>query len=200
MLQTGSILIIPDAGSATPTSVAIFSLHTGGVTVSEAAVLPTAGSALRMYVEAAGTPQTAGAIQSGIALANLTASAGTINFDLTDLAGKSLASTSLPVAANGLLSKLIYEIFPAVALPLKGVLRISTSGSVSVAALRGHWNERTDFLMSTTPPANESSQPPTSPLVFAQITNGGGFTTQFVLYSGILNQTANGNLHLNYAN
>jgi hypothetical protein len=199
-LQTGSILIVPDAGSSTPTSVAIFSLRTAGVTVSEAAVLPTAGSALRMYAEASGTIGAPGAIQSGVALANLGSTPATVFLDLTDLNGNPLGSTSYNVDPNALLSKFVNEIFPSVALPLKGVLRISTSGTVSVAALRGRWNERTEFLMSTTPPTNENSSPALSPLVFAQIANGGGFTTQFVLYSGTLNQAANGNLHLTYAN
>jgi hypothetical protein len=199
-LQTGSILIIPDSGSATPTSVSIFALHSNGVTVSEAAVLPTTGTGLRMYVEASGPPGGVGAIQSGIALANLSSIGGSVNFDLTDLNGRPLASTSLPVSPNGLLSKFVTEIFPSVPLPIKGVLHISTSSPVSVAALRGHYNERGDFLMSTTPPTNEQLAPSMVPLVFAQIANGGGFTTQFVLYSGTIGQTSNGDLHLTYAN
>lgn len=199
-LQTGSILIVPDSGNATPAAVAIFSLRTNGVTVSEAAVLPTSGTGLRMYVEAAGVQGTVGTIQSGLALTNLSSIGGSVTFDLTDLTGKLLASTTLPVAGNALLSKFVSEIFPAVSLPLKGVLHISSSTPVSVAALRGRYNERLDFLMSTTPPTNEEAPPAMVPFVFAQIANGGGFTTQFVLYSGTLNQASNGDLHLTYAN
>jgi Matrixin/IPT/TIG domain len=199
-LQTGSILIIPDAGNATPAAVGIFSLRTNGVTVSEAAVLPTAGIGLRMYVEASGTPGGLGNIQTGLALTNLNSIGVSVTFDLTDISGKLLASTTMQVAGNALLSKFVNEIFPAVPLPLKGVLHISSPTPVSVAALRGRYNERLDFLMSTTPPTNEEAPPPMVPLVFAQIANGGGFTTQFVLYSGGINQSANGDLHLTYAN
>lgn len=202
VLQTGSILIIPDSGSATPSSVGIFSLHTAGVTVSEAAVLPTTGTGLRMYVEASGIPGTVGNIQSGLALTNLSSVSSSVIFELTDLSGKLLASTTLQVGANMLLSRFVNEIFPAVPLPIKGVLHIlNTSNPVSVAALRGRYNERLDFLMSTTPPTDENvSPPPAGQLIFAQIANGGGFTTQFVLYSGTVNQSSNGDLHLIYAN
>jgi hypothetical protein len=54
--------------------------------------------------------------------------------------------------------------------------------------------------MSTTPPTNESAAAPSGILVFPHIVNGGGFTTQFILFSGAANQAASGNLHLTYAN
>jgi hypothetical protein len=120
---------------------------------------------------------------------------------LTDLNGTSLASTSISVPAGGQVARFLSEIFPAVGSPVKGILRVSTAGSpVSVAALRGRYNERGDFLMSTTPPTIESLPAATAPLIFPHIVNGGGFTTEFILFSGAANQTANGDLHLTYEN
>src|SRR5262249_1174707 len=48
---SGSVRVNPTAGVA-PASFVIFSFRTGGVTVSEAGVSITTGTALRMYVEA----------------------------------------------------------------------------------------------------------------------------------------------------
>ena len=195
-VQTGSVQIIPAAGSSTPASVAIFSYRPSSVTVSEAAVLPSAGTALRMYVEASGGSNTIGAIQSGFAVANLASTATTVNFDLTDLNGNSLGSTSLPLVGNGQTAKFLNEIFPSVSLPLKGVLRVSTSGSnIAVVGLRERYNERGDFLITTTPPTNENAPAGTAPLFFPHIVNGGGYTTQFVLFSGAAGQSASGSIN-----
>jgi hypothetical protein len=200
-VQTGSVQIIPGAGSNTPTPVAIFSNRPNGITVSQAAVLPTTSTALRMYVEGSGTSGAPGNILSGVALANVGGSATTVTFSLTDLTGKALGTTTLQVPANAQLAKFVTDMFSGISLPFKGVLRVSTSGSaLAVAELRVRVNERGDYLTSTTPPTNENSTPSTAPVIFPQIANGGGFTTQFVLFSGTANQTASGVLHLTYAN
>jgi hypothetical protein len=200
-IQTGSIQIIADSGNSTPTSLAVFSNRPNGVTVSEAAVLPATGLALRTYVEVSGNSGAVGSINSGIAMANTSANPVTVTFDLTDLNGNTLGSASTTIQGRGQVAKFLDELFPKVSLPVKGVLRISSAGApVAVAALRGRYNERQDFLMSTTPPTNEAVPAVNALLVFPHIVNGGGFTTQFILFSGAANQTASGDLHLTYAN
>lgn len=199
-LQSGSVQVIPDSGSVTPTSVAIFSSSTNGVTVSEAGVLPTAGTALRMYVEGSGVSGAVNNIVSGVAIANTGTSPANLTFQLTDLYGNLVGTAPATLPGGGQMAKFITDIFSSVSVPFKGVLRVSASGSsISVVELRGRYNERDEFLMSTTPPTNENSTPPNAPLIFPQIANGGGFTTQFVLFSGTLNQAAGGDLHLTYA-
>jgi hypothetical protein len=200
-IQTGSVQVIPASGNMTPTAVSIFSFRGNGITVSEAAVLPTTGTALRMYVEGSGTSGAVGNIKSGLALANVGGSATTVTLSLTDLNGNPVGTAApINVPVNGQLVAFVSDIFPNVSLPFKGVLRVTSGSTLSAAELRGRYNERGDFLMSTTPPTNESATPSTAPLVFPQIANGGGFTTQFILFSGTLNQTASGDLHLTYAN
>ena len=49
--------------------------------------------------------------------------------------------------------------------------------------LRGRYNERRDFLISTTPAANESIVSPTGDVFFPYLAEGGGYTTQFILSS-----------------
>ena len=56
-VAVGSVRIVRDAGSSSPSGVGIFSFTEDGVTVSEAGVpVQTPGSAFRLYVEASGYP------------------------------------------------------------------------------------------------------------------------------------------------
>jgi hypothetical protein len=84
--------------------------------------------------------------------------------------------------------------FGSLPLPFQGVLRASSTASISVMGLRGRYNERGDFLMTTTPPANESAPASISPLFIPHLADGGGFTTQFVLFSGTAGPSSSGTL------
>ena len=55
---------------------------------------------------------------------------------------------------------------------------------IAVTALRSRYNERGDFLVATTPPADESSRASSAELVFPHLVDGRGYTTQFVLIAG----------------
>jgi len=81
-------------------------------------------------------------------------------------------------------------------LPFKGVLRASTTNPViSVLGVRSRWNERGDFIFTTTPATNENA-PAGSQLMFPHIVNGGGYSTQFIMFSGTPSQPTNGNLQI----
>jgi Matrixin/IPT/TIG domain len=194
-VQSGSVQISPNSGGATAVPVAIFSVKSGGITVSEAAVPPVSGSAFRMYVEGSGTPGSAGAIQSGLAITNLSSNPAGVTFDLTALDGTPLANGSMTLPANGQAAKFLNEILPAVSQPVKGILRITTSGSsIAAVGLRGRYNERGDFLITTTPPAAESAASSTSMLLFPHIVDGGGYTTQFILFNETTAGSMNGDV------
>jgi len=60
--------------------------------------------------------------------------------------------------------------------------------------LRTRVNERGNFLITTTPPAVESNPPATSALLFPHLADGGGYTTQFILFSGTAGQSSSGTL------
>ncbi len=75
-------------------------------------------------------------------------------------------------------------------------MRISTSVPISVVGLRIRYNERPgEFLMTTTPPTDENTATTNAEFDFPHILNGGGYTTQFVLFSGAAGQTSAGNLN-----
>ena len=86
--------------------------------------------------------------------------------------------------------------FEALALPFQGVLRVSTAeaSAVAVVGLRGRYNERSDFLITTTTPVNESDVPPSGELLFPHFVDGDGYTTQFIVFSGLAAQTTSGTL------
>jgi len=197
---SGSVRVIPAGGGTAPTALIVFSYRPAGITVAEAGVPVTSGTAFRLYVESAGTTGQSGNTQTGIAVANNSSSSASVTFDVTDLNGASVGISpfTLPLPASGQAAKFLADIFPSLQNPFKGVVRITTTGSgISVVGLRARYNERQpapDFLITTTPPSNEAAPAATGELLFPHLVNGGGYTTQFILFSGTAGQSASGNL------
>jgi hypothetical protein len=152
----------------------------------------TSGSAVRMYVESSAL------IQSGIAVANVSSSPATVTFSLTQPDGSSvpgIGPASATVAGSGQITRFLAELFPALPNAFRGVLRIATSSSaISVVGLRSRYNERGDFLITTTPSVNENTSPSSSEMIFPHFADGGGYTTQFILFSGTAGQVSWGDM------
>jgi hypothetical protein len=66
----------------------------------------------------------------------------------------------------------------------KGVLRASSSSPFTIVGLRGRYNERGDFLITTTTPTSETEHPTSAEVVFPHFAVGGGYSTQLILISG----------------
>jgi hypothetical protein len=191
---TGSVRVAP-LGTVAPVPFVIFSYRSGGITISEAGVPVTTGTVSRMYVESSGSPGKPGSIQSGFAIANGSASSTNVTLELTGLDGVSvLPAVVMTLNGSGQTSKLLTDVFPNLPNPFKGVLRITTGAPSSAVGLRLHYNERGDFLITTTPPSAETSVVTSTQMIFPHIADGGGFTTQFILYSTTAGQGASGNL------
>jgi len=191
----GSVRVTPSAGAA-PASLVVFSFKKLGITVSEAGVPSIQASAFRMYAEETAAGGT-GAIQTGFAVANLSAAPVTVNLELTGLDGASTGQTAaVTMPGNGQVAKFLHEAFPSLTFPFRGILRISGAEAegLSVVGLRLRSNERGDVLVTTTPAANEGSPPSDAELLFPHLVNGGGYTTQFILFSGTAGQASTGNL------
>ncbi len=196
---SGQIRVFGGGGVTDPVPMVLFSYKPAGVTVSEAGVPVVMGTAIRTYVESS-SPQS-GNIQSGIAVATVSGNATTAVFEITDLNGTpvdGIAPVSLTLPSLGQTAKFLGDIFPKLPAPFKGVLRITATPSpgVSVVGLRTRVNERGDFLITTTPPSLESATPPGGDLLFPHFVDGGGYTTQFILFSGTTSQPASGTLKL----
>jgi hypothetical protein len=195
-IQTGSVRLTPSGTSKTPSGLGIFNYRN----VSEAGVPGSpAGSAFRMFVESSGAfnASASGSMQTGVAIANASSTPATVNFELTTLTGSATGLTgSIVVPANGQVAMFLGQIpgFATLPNPFQGVLRVSTgTGGISIVGLRGRYNERRDFLITTTPPNNESAQGPPE-VFFPHFADLGGYTTQFILYNGSTDQISTGSL------
>jgi hypothetical protein len=180
-VRVGTLTIIPSSGNATPAGSLVFSYRKSGVRVTEAVVpLIPAGNAFRVYVEASD------AVQSGIALANTTTGSATVRFELTDLNGAAVAATTLTLAPKAQLSAFLNQIsgFQNLKLPFRGLMRITSASPISVVGLRTRNNERGDFLITTTPPVPENNAASPAELFFPHFADAGGYSTQFILFSG----------------
>ena len=194
-LEVGSVRAVPDAGHPAPSGVSIFTYQKDGMTVSEAGVpASTAGTAFRVYVEASGTPGQPHSVRSGIALTNTSGAPTTVSLELTDLDGAVTGpAESLTIPASGHAARFINEFFPAMTTPFSGILRIaSTAPDIAAVGLRLAINQRHDILVTTTPPADENVALTASDLFFPHFVDSGGWTTQFILFSGPTGQTASG--------
>ena len=157
------------------------------------------GTAFRLYAETSGNFAAVGSIQTGVAVVNLSATAATVRVELNRLDGSSTGLTgTLSIPANGQAAMFLNQIpgFSSLQAPFQGVLRVSSSAPISVVGLRGRYNERNDFLVTTTPPVNEATPPSTALLFFPHVVDGGGYTTQFILFSSQPGQSSSGTMRL----
>jgi sugar lactone lactonase YvrE len=199
---TGSITVVPSNGSAAPNAMAIYSFSANGVTVTTTGVpaIPISNS-FGMYVETAGdfADREAGSLQTGIAIANPTDSPITVNLSLSSNSILVQPVGSVTVPAHGQIAAFLNEIsgFDASAvrgarLPYRGVLSAKSSALFSMIGIRGRYNERGDFLASTTLPVSESPLPPATVLIIPHFADSGGFSTQFVVFNANGGQAAPG--------
>jgi hypothetical protein len=63
----------------------------------------------------------------------------------------------------------------------------SSSAAIAIVGLRGRYNERRDFLITTTAPVDEGGSPPTTELFFPHLADSEA-THKFVLCSGSAGQ------------
>ena len=80
--------------------------------------------------------------------------------------------------------------------PFQGVLRVSTSSpaGISVIGIRGRYNEGFAFIITTTQAVDESRPAPATEQFFPHFADGGGYTTQFILFNGSADQASSGSL------
>ena len=194
-LSVGSVRATPSSGTAAPSGLAVFSYASGGKTLSEAGVpaLPK-GSAFRTYVEASGTPGQAGSIRSGLAITNTAATSNTVSLEVTRLNGSlAVPPATLVLPPSGQVARFIDEIF---SLPdnFSGVLRATSTADVAIVGLRLRVNGNNELKMTTTSPSNEMDPSTSEERFFPHIADSGGWSTQFILFSGTAGQASSGTL------
>jgi peptidoglycan hydrolase-like protein with peptidoglycan-binding domain len=197
-IAVGSIRVASNAGGAAPAGLAVFTFRSGGFTVAEAGVPASpAGTAFRLYAEASGILGSLGSIETGLAVTNMSSSNAIVNVDLHRLDGSSIGLTgTISIPANGQRATFLSQVpgLGALGTPFQGVLRVASNQSIAVTGLRGRYNERGNFLITTTPAAKEAAPSSNAEMYFPHIADSGGYTTQFILFSGQAGQTSAGSM------
>jgi hypothetical protein len=119
-------------------------------------------------------------------MTNASGGMATVALELHQLDGSSTGLTStMSIPANGQVALFLNQIPEFASLPseFRGVVRMASSTAISVNGLRGRYNERNDFLVTTLPPLNEAASA-AADLFFPHIVDSGGYTTQFILIGG----------------
>ena len=174
--QVGYGRIRAEAGSTTPSGIAIFQFRdSAGVLISEAGV-PASEPVRegRIFAEVNGP------VNTGLAIANPNDVPATIRFYFTDTGGTRFADGSLDLGAHQQTAKFLdQEPFNSGSSVL-GTFTFTSSVPVAVVALRGFTNEASEFLMTTLPVAPLSSTS-SDAVYFPHFADGNGWATQIVL-------------------
>ena len=193
--SSGSVRAIPEGGNAAPSGLVVFSYAPAGKTLSEAGVpaLPN-GSAFRVYAEAFGTRGQMGSISTGLAIANTADTSNTVTLEVTHLDGSlAVAPATLALPPSGQVARFLDEFF---SLPdnFSGVLRVTSTADVAIVALRLRINEKGEIKVTTLAPSNEMDPSTSEDRFFAHLADSGGWSTQFILFSGTAGQASSGTL------
>jgi formylglycine-generating enzyme required for sulfatase activity len=177
--NAGWVILTPDAGTSTPVGAGIFSFSQDGVLVSEAGV-PSSSPAkhARVYVDISGGRNT------GLAIANPTGAAVNVVFNAFQTDGKTAtgSGSSRPLKPNGHDAAFADQIISGLPAGFKGELDITCQTPIAALALRSLYNANEEFLITTFPIA-DIDQSPVMPIVFPQIADGGGYTTEMIFLS-----------------
>jgi hypothetical protein len=179
-MQTGWVRL--SSTDRFPVAMTLFSFNANGITVTQSgAAAGNGSSAFRLYVEALGN-----SLQSAIALANSSDSPVAVSFELMTLSGVPTEYRgSLTIPSRGHIAVFVHQLpgFSGVAPEFQGVLRVSASAAeISLIGLRTRYNERGDFLVTTTPPVAESASGPPE-LSIPYLVDSGGYESSIILYS-----------------
>ena len=174
-LKTTSVEIIPDQGPA-PVTLATVRVVQNGIVVSEsAATAEVPKGDVRMYADLTGGHNAA------VVISNPNDSPVTFNTRLVTPSGQQLDFRQRTLAARGQITLSINAILPTVPAGFEGLLTVEAiTGFLNVVALRTLQNSRGE-LLTTTMPMAETESPAPSPVVFPQLADGGGYTSEIIL-------------------
>jgi hypothetical protein len=163
------------AGSISPLGISIFGIRRSNVLVTEAAV-PTSPliQSGRIYAEVSSP------VNTGLAIVNPNNQPADVAFFFTDSNGQNSGNNTVNIPAKGQLGRFLNESPYNSRSFVRGTFTFSSSVPVSVVALRSFTNERGEVLITTLPVSSLSAVvEPT--VVFPQLADGGGWSTQIVL-------------------
>ena len=182
--QEGYGRIGADAGSTTPSGIAIIGYSPGGTLISEAGVPATeAVRQGRIFAEVNGP------VNTGLAIANPNDAPATIDFYFTDTDGARFAEGAYVLDAGRQIADFLNETPFNGGDKLSGTFTFTSSLPIAVIALRGFTNRDGEFLMTTLPVAPlatpltpfNTDTANTGTVYFPHFADGSGWATQVIL-------------------
>src|SRR5262245_11353935 len=121
---------------------------------------------------------------TGLAVINPSDTPITVTLQAFDKNGSNAgnAPATVNLAAGGHVAAFVRELIRGLPMGFTGVADLTSSSPFATLTLRSLTNGRGDFLL-TTFHAADLTQPAPTPIVFPQIADGGGYTTQFIFIS-----------------
>jgi hypothetical protein len=196
-VSTGALQVLPSSGPS-PGTMAIYSFVNQGIRVIETAVPDApASTAFRVYA------QTGPGKRNGFAITNTSNLAQDVKLELLMFNGMNFVGNPpfptriINVPAQSHVAMFLDEV-PFLGqqsgFPGAYIMRLSTANAagVSVTGLLGTVNERGELIMTSSPAVAEDSVADPTPRYIAHIVDGGGFSTQVVLFSGTAQSAVSG--------
>ncbi len=179
-LVVGYATIRAQEGSTTPVASALFTLRSGGVLISEAAVAAVAPiRAGRIFVDRENN-------QTGVAWVNPSSTPVTLKLTLRDSRGQTIATVAdyrLDAGRHAaVFLEQLFDNFPESL--TTGTLSFETQGEgegVAAVTIRLGSNARNEPLFATLPVVGLEEPPGAGPIVFPQVGAGGSLSTQIIL-------------------
>lgn len=176
----GWVELTPGGSTPTPVGAGVFQYSSGGLLVTESGIISAAPTThARVFVD------TSSGHNTGLALGNPGSTSLNITLRAFQMDGSTRIGTSKgPVRLDGKghVASFIGEQISGLPEGFRGVLDIVSDSPFAALTLRSLVNERNDFLITTFPVA-DMNKPAPAPIIFPQIADGGGFTTEFILLS-----------------
>ena len=164
-----------EAGSTTPSGIAIFGFRQGGVLIAEAGV-----PASEPVQEGRIFAEVRGPVNTGLAIANPNDATATIDFYFTDTEGARFGEGRFELGAHAQTARFLNQTPFNGGDEVSGTFTFTSSLPVAVVALRGFTNEAGEFLMTTLPVA-PLSVPASDTVYFPLFADGSGWATQVIL-------------------
>ena len=178
-VRAGWVKVTPDNGSDAPNGAGFFSYSPAGILVTESGIPSSvATTRARLYVDMSNGHDT------GLAISNPAGEPITLTLHAFDETGGNAGNgpATVNLAKNGHVGAFVRELINGLPGGFTGVADLTSSSPFVPLTLRSLTNSRGDFLLTTFPVADLTEPAPT-PIVFPQIADGGGYTTEFIFIS-----------------
>jgi Bacterial Ig-like domain (group 3) len=161
--------------TSNPVAIANFGYNNGALVTEAGVPAATALNSARLFVDY--SPDR----NSGFALVNPGSSPITLQAELKDSKGATVASTSVPLGARSHTAMFVNQLLASLPSPFLGTVTLTSGQPFAAVNLSTATSGRNEMLFSALPVADLSNPPAGSRLILPQIVDGGGNPTQILL-------------------